>query len=1599
MDLTTEIKIVDNFLGGLEDTGPSGFEGLVAVLLQLATGQEFRLSSSGRQSGRDAGSESGYANTIKVEAKHYRQTTPLKLRELLAEVAEAVISDKNLDMWVLAASRNVDDQTASTLDKHSETQGIEILILDLGINGLPRLGVLMAEFPDAVINWAKLHQPGFDLGDLRSALLAIANEPDFEPTKARLLAKLSGTIGYDTARQRVNAQILGILSDNQRAQSVFLQSLGIRAPQARVVQRVELIKQLDDWWDAPGFPAPAVALGEEGTGKTWAVFDWVVGRVERGDMPVVLPFAAVAQELPKYESPDKLLARLIARWAGILDEKGWARKLDRWLTSEATGRPLVLLLVDGLNERADVDWRPLFTTLLTAPWREKVAVLSTDRPYHWRHRFPMGSPTAVRMTTVEGYSPEELAQALSGSQISYSQIPPDLLPLISIPRYCRLVLDHYQEMVAAADFTRERLIYLEIKDRPSKLRYPLTDQQLFEIIRDLAERARKNPELNAKDLRLLIAEPGRDEANIYEEIASGGLVIEIPRGATVSTFRVEPLRLIYGFGMLLADELARISSDSPRDIEEFLTSWFEPEPQMDRKVEICGSALFHALFQNDFPEVALKELLRYWLGLRNWADTSQSAFTKYVLRRPDVFVEVAEDFWSYNRDSGAAQQFLGKAFAANRDDRRVQAALVPAIERWMGFLHPLGRHYEEFDRPRNDQIVTTSGGQKIVVPGVDSEKEERVRSEIEARAGCPVVPGEIEVAGVKLTVISDGFLLRLARFGLMIMSAGDPSPFIPSLVRWAVASAVMDGPDFGDLVSWVIRLSDRDVDATVLEEARRLLVRHEAVASAAARALLLAIGSTESESLIEEHELIPEWYKERRRQHASDPCRSFYKWTRDEAIACLGREDVPLHMILGRAPVCVVDPSVAVPISLIDRAKEALASIDQKMIHAFGARTSEDHYLEIVTPVLCGRAPSDIAGYMRGVVRTIPSRSRDGQYFLAVMLPKISLLLNSDEVSAVSRVTADLSADSPDWRPVEDHTRELNQTQITEAFAFSAIAPHLSPSHLFRQILARPANGIDLVGLDSWFAVPSHEDIAHAIKTLHGAPDPTTLYRLLWMLPYLGISLSESDRSRLVEIASSEDIRARSGAVRAAVIMADPPLGRCIVDLGLSVNKDTDRFVDVEHWLTLLYARYAGHVPLETIAKRLPLPAVGRVIKERGNQTDEVDSYAALLDHVWQQVISAGDNHIEQLPEIETNAERDYSDASFPNLREPAHQGTVRFGLPRSWTAGPPADPSVELNELFNSNNKEWVRKLNESMHGKYDAIRAAWQSTAFQWYGLEFEFQVLDRIYERFPALMERWVQPALEDSPFGFSVRVRLGTFLAPICRVLLSRDSPLGLKLWTVLHNRDGNPVVIDTVSLAFTADDSSQSRLARQIILDESWNDASIASIAFNCGRSQRLDWLRVVIEDLISAPRLWRRAKGLTLASLSDMNADRFEELVTEAQIAGSWVEESLSALRENLRKNALARHWYSVFLNAEASDSAWAALQNVLMLADERLLNWRAEIEEASECGSRAEERLRFLDLGWDRERKLKEEIDRKGERTKQLFGKEIQPGEIVPFM
>src|SRR5207248_2632 len=215
--------------------------------------------------------------------------------------------------------------------------------------------------------------------------------------------------------------------------------------------------------------------------------------------------------------------------------------------------------------------------------------------------------------------------------------------------------------------TVERLIFLHARHIAQSKRGALSEGTFVEIIKNLAKRYREKPSLSPSELKELIPSPFADQ-RVYQEIIDGGLLIRQP-GHVAAGYTIERRRLVYGLGLLLADDLASagLAENGRRPLENELAHWLEPHPEIDLKVEICGAALFHSLVDGSYPQLARRTLLRYWLELRNWDDNAQAAFVHYVVRCPEDFIAVTEDVWASERDLGAAEEFVAKAFTKHRD--------------------------------------------------------------------------------------------------------------------------------------------------------------------------------------------------------------------------------------------------------------------------------------------------------------------------------------------------------------------------------------------------------------------------------------------------------------------------------------------------------------------------------------------------------------------------------------------------------------------------------------------------------------------------------------------------------------------------------------------------------------------------------------------------------------------------------------------------------------------------------------------------------------------------------------------------------------------
>ena len=219
---------------------------------------------------------------VGLEAKRYAENTSLPLDQLEAKLVQAAGQDEPVDLWVLAATREITDTDARTLEKVGRSLGVIALILDWPRTpgSLPRLASACAAAPQ-VLQGAFGADP-----DLADALSAIAADPRFEAQRDGLIEELTrADIGFAAAAAAV-------ADWNRRAQATETAARArldgfnnLLDPAMIVAPRPTLDGTICSWWG--GANRLGALVGEEGFGKTWAALAFG-GADEAGEPPLKL---------------------------------------------------------------------------------------------------------------------------------------------------------------------------------------------------------------------------------------------------------------------------------------------------------------------------------------------------------------------------------------------------------------------------------------------------------------------------------------------------------------------------------------------------------------------------------------------------------------------------------------------------------------------------------------------------------------------------------------------------------------------------------------------------------------------------------------------------------------------------------------------------------------------------------------------------------------------------------------------------------------------------------------------------------------------------------------------------------------------------------------------------------------------------------------------------------------------------------------------------------------------------------------------------------------------------------------------------------------
>jgi len=1539
----------------LENAKADTFEHLAADLFCRLIGDVgVSVSKPGSQFGADAGTAGLRRRHLRLECKRYKESTSLSPRGLAGEVLEAVLKDRQLEVWILVSTKAVSETERNIALAGGLELGVPIVVIDwtepppgVGINAM---AALCAKWPNTVEKHI-----GKAAGDT-AQLLAIHAGSAAENLSLDLE---TWNIGFNHLREKTHVHLNKVWTESAQSLATLNQNAAGGRPDVHLIKRKDVLQSLDAWWlSSYDLRSPAVVIGQEGVGKTWVSLDWLNRSTSSLPIVITLPSSAFTNHHDFSEGGVRdLLAKnlrfLVGSHHGI---EYWRTRIDRILDRPLSEGTAILLLVDGINQLSNARWEFLGEALQAESLAGKVRILFTTRRHYFETKMRglnnlEAKPVQVAVGT---YSSTELEELLRLNGMTNSDIPEKLLNLASTPRLFPLIVRLKNSDALRADATVLRLLFeygkdvyqvrensaltnddwvswlgaraLEYRERLANTGSGITRTTIEEVSNSL-----KGPCLSSEEVT------GR-----LSDVVDGNFFQEGVSSSGIKKFVLKEEPTILGLGIALLDSLD-VAENTFEGFQAHALKWLEPVGAIDETTDVLRAALaiLSALGVSDGMPLT-DALLLLWLNAQNPTKNIERDALAFGESFPRSMLTVIEQSVSGARSSifHYAVQSLRRLPRARTED---WVEVSKRMLEWTSW-------------------VTLPNQAHLKDP---NHYAKRHQEQLMARIGTGT-PGRLQVHGESLK--------------LAYSHVGDPSAAIPGILeghdlnsklfmpiirRAAVRESVR--VDFGwrcwDGLRWVLLLASQNQ-----QQAREEIVRmaDSILASTPEKGVHPRLRNRIAAYLlrltcIEEHEtrasLIDEKFGngwDYDNDYLNDPVNSYFELEFRHLDQVLNDSSLPINKRLDKLSKFLAVPNLNVPTDLVVSIKATLAAQTFEQVNAIGQATVEQHNLERIELLAARLSPSEYAEMSRRRLNTLAARNDAAKYWSALAAPELLLVAHEEQASAFRALRA-LKADP------EQDTRantwclqlELLHKPLSEQLQLLMDASDFYfLSDLVEEV--RPASAIEL----HEFLLANEKERVRAANVVmqvmaHQAPQPADAL-VEELLPYL----------------ENEDENLRAIAFVALSMYSPELTGREL--MSRNWTPDTTN-TWIAHYGSMAIASATKHLEFEDVLSSITPSQWLDAAVTRGGKSAELELATKRL-----------------FAELDAPVETIQSSLGVMSVRVPKPSE-----LAQVLVTEPPIrsnDIGESLKQISRSQNQveERMDQLSKDAASTINKVRSSGHSL----YLHTFSYKTIEVAYKTCPTAWEDFLVGAeAQSKTFLRRIHSAEGLYLC-LCEVLLNHSPAKGLQLWRALADNmrvrfDGAAKIPELVHIAMRAPDSTEVDSVRFELtnLIRCNTDKDLLELVIACQMYGRDKWLTGFIDADIASDEHWRHRRAAVLKA--------FYQLPTVDKL--QWPEGltvgSLPALECSLlhwtNRGALAKHWWEHFICATDTDTAFAAWQIFLSIADRRAWLWYSQRPEPKT----ELDRLRELHIGANMSlfaRTLEKSEEKTARFADQLFGLEL---------
>lgn len=1482
---------------------PRQLEQLTADLVGRLLKVRVEIAAGGFQHGGDAGTTGRAGRHLRIECKRYAENTPLSDRELQGEVDDAIRRNPELEAWILVSTRRVSENTQEALNLKAREVGVPILVIDWSTSKgtIPDLAALCGWAPDLVD--ARYGKPAG-----KSAMLLT---PLSHSTVERLRAELAPwKIGYKQLKRAAEVRIRRIWGSEIESRAAFAQNAAGGAA-AHLVRRGAVHQALSDWWK-PGGAQPVVAYGGEGVGKTWAILQWIVLQLRRLPITLVLPSSAFRDIKAHTEAGVlEFLAGLLHDIVGSQDRGFWQERLRRLFQGPRGRAPVILILIDGVNQEPSFEWIHLVQILQGGCFRGRVClILSTQTHYLEERLHGMRAVSGgVRRIGVEPYDLApggELEQLLSAYGKTLESTPRDLVPLLRIPRLFPIAVKFSSDAAMQGDATPSRLLWAHGRDELSLREQRAFSEQEWEdwllqlarsywdAIESGATPTSRAPTYTLADLDEMVARRTLEPSHNYrrlQEIVDGTWMEQVPGRPGVFRPKADTIHLALGAAVLrFLEDSERAGSET---VDGTLARWLDPVAATSVAPDILAAAMSIAVAKgvpqtSSIPAAIVTALLQS----QNAQDSHRQ---QVVALAPTVFGALLDALErSSSRTQASARHWASVAV------RGISTANLPAWDEirrrlvtWIARVpcpspsalsrgDDYARH--QADRLRKRIGVDSPGVHRVM--GVPVRLEERVQDDL-----ADSVPG---------------------------MLLGTPlGKAMPVFAAAAVVAAInMNGRSPWEGLKWLIELNPTDSAETLrrLADMSKAALAvptesgvHPEMPRRVAALLLWLTGSEDNEQLANTLRVSFEGGLNYEQDYLSQPTRSFFIGLERRHLDLLWDDrEVALLRRIQMAKPYLSDPAVRASDRFIQELEREADLLDISKLDTNLSVTSEDHTFADFKPGVARFAPAALRRLVARWFAGLPARASEARHWAGVRAPRYLLL--SDPAAASAARALRSASPHPPGRDEEFLATQLLMIELVEASLDEQLDALVGAAnaHLTLDLLGllRSPQPRTIERLLKRWGPSSRRAVEVALNYVaeHDAPLDAEEFSLL--APY---ALPGSDAQlRVLAFIGLE----RSNSSR---------FGKFLLDARWKVEPSQTVFEQDHGSRAVLSASQL--TPLEDMKYTVAPWCLLAEARRRGGRLPDVKLAA--------QALSAAVN-VDSV-----DAEHPGVDISVDVVRRP---GLLSFDPPNRTTA----DGGDWLRDQFNPDAQ--VRRQEEARESGHEFLSRARDAGAVM---AVKTVEVLDArmLVEACSTEVDLWIDGYEERTP-AFRGRVNLaGGLYVALCEALLELDWRRGVDLWRAVSSLlqtkfVGRGGVSELTHMLFRVPDNTGVLVLRReaYSLARSPNDKSYVDIVLAALTNGRRDWLQARVDEDAASGVGWRRKRAIMLTGLL---AERSPDAPAwhSGPAVGTW-----GSLRRRgdtwVNRQAFARHWWCVFLATASAEAAYSAWQMFLLSVDRRALIW-----------------------------------------------------------